>query len=92
MTLTVGGGGSGGGSASAGLLGILLGGGGAGPDYASAVNIKQLVQKYKERDRNDDLVARLALPTSAVSISGEKMPGLPANLETILRGGGAAGI
>ena len=89
LTLSVGGGGSGGGGgASAGLLGILLGGRGAGPDYASAANIKQLVEKYKERDRNDDLVARLALPTAAVSISGEKMPGLPANLETVLRGGG----
>ena len=90
LTLTVGGGGSGGGSASAGLLGILLGGRGAGPDYATATNIKQLVEKYKERDRNDDLVAKLQLPTSAISIGGEKMPGLPANLETVLRGGGGS--
>lgn len=89
LTLSVGGGGTSA-SASAGMLGILLGGRGAGPDYAAAANIKQLVQKYKERDRNDALVARLQLPTAAISISGEKMPGLPANIESVLRGSGGS--
>ena len=56
-------------------------------DSGSVATVAQLVRKYEERDRNDALVAHLALPTAAVSVEGEKLSGLPANLEEAMRGG-----
>jgi hypothetical protein len=58
-----------------------------GSDYSSAVNIRQVVRRYLEKDRNDALVARLLLPSTAVSVQGEKLSGLPPNIEQALRGG-----
>jgi outer membrane protein assembly factor BamB len=58
-----------------------------GSDGAPAANLRQLVRKYEERDRNDALVAHLALPTAAVSIDGERLSGLPPNIEAAMRNG-----
>jgi WD40 repeat protein len=82
-----------GGASSSGGLTLGMGADGglvltrSGGDYSSAVNIRQVVQRYLERDRNDALVARVALPSTAVNVQGEKLSGLPPNIEQALRGG-----
>jgi sugar lactone lactonase YvrE len=87
-----------GGGASGGGMSLGVGSDGglvltrSGGDYSSAVNIQQVIRRYLEKDRNDALVARLLLPSSAVSVQGEKLSGLPPNIEQALRGGtGTAG-
>jgi sugar lactone lactonase YvrE len=93
LSIAVQGGGSSGGGFSLGVGsdgGLVLSRGGG--DYSSAVNIRQVVKRYLERDRNDALVARVALPSAAVNVQGEKLSGLPPNIEQALRGGtGTAG-
>ncbi|MBC8104459.1 MAG: hypothetical protein H7Z41_17930 [Cytophagales bacterium] len=87
----------GGGVSSGGLsLGVGTDGGvvltRSGGDYSSAVNVRQIIRRFLEQDRSDALVARLQLPTTAVSVQGEKLSGLPPNIEQALRGGtGSAG-
>ncbi|MES2459485.1 MAG: SpoIVB peptidase S55 domain-containing protein [Armatimonadota bacterium] len=93
LAISIQGGGASGGGLSLGLGsdgGLVLTRGGG--DFSSAVNIRQVVRRYLEKDRNDALVARLLLPSSAVSVQGEKLSGLPPNIEQALRGGtGTAG-
>lgn len=61
-------------------------------DYASAVNVRQLVRRFLDHERDDALIARLVLPTTAVSVQGERLTGLPPNIDSVLRGGtGSAG-
>jgi hypothetical protein len=83
MTLTVQGGSGRGG-------GISLGGFtfSRGVDYSGAASIAQLVRRYQEQERNDELVAKLLLPTAAVSVQGETLSGLPPHIEAAMRGGG----
>ena len=89
LSISVAGGGSSGGGFSLGVGsdgGLVVTRGGSG-DYSSAVNVRQIVRRYLEKDRNDALVARVALPSSAISLQGEKLSGLPPNIDQALRGG-----
>ena len=58
---------------------------GGGSDYALATNITQIARKFEQRERNDDLIGRLALPTAAVSVGGERLSALPPNLDAAMR-------
>ena len=88
LSISVGGGGSSGGfSLGVGSDGGLVMTRGGSGDYSSAVNVRQIVRRYLEKDRNDALVARVALPSSAISLQGEKLSGLPPNIDQALRGG-----
>ena len=80
-TLTVQGGPTGAG-VNVGLLALFLG---RGPDYSGTTNVAQMLRRYNERERNDALIARIALPTASLSVRGEKMSGLPANLDAAMR-------
>lgn len=50
-----------------------------------ADNVKQLIDRYLEREKNDEIVARLVFPTSAVVVAGERLSRLPGPLASILR-------
>ena len=43
-------------------------------------NLKQVIKKFLERDKNNELVARIVLPQSAPMIAGEKFAGLPPSM------------
>jgi sugar lactone lactonase YvrE len=88
LMLSVQGGGSSGGGIRIGGITIMPSGGGG--ESANAATVKQLAQKWVEKERNDELVAKLALPTAAVSVQGEKLSNLPPNIEAAMRGGGGA--
>jgi sugar lactone lactonase YvrE len=68
----------------ASLLAMLLGGAAAAPTGPSA-NIGELVKHFEEKPQNNQLVAHLTLPTSAVTIRGEKLAGLPPTLSAIMQ-------
>ena len=74
-------------SGSLSILAALLGGrdsgGNGGSSYSATV--RQLVKRYLERPRNDEMILRLSLPTPAVNVQGEKLTNLPPTLENALR-------
>ncbi|MDO8585651.1 MAG: SpoIVB peptidase S55 domain-containing protein [Armatimonadota bacterium] len=60
--------------------------GGSGiPDMALADNVKQLVQKFLEKDKNNEIVAKLALTGSSVNVAGEKLSFLPSHLADVMK-------
>ncbi len=89
LTLSVKGGGSdsGGISLGGGLI-LLMPSGPTSP----ASNVRQLARQYGEKPRNNDLVTRLVLPTSALNINGEKLSGLPPTLAGIMLGTRTSGL
>lgn len=55
------------------------------PPLPPATSLKQLVEHYLERERNNELVGRLLLPTFTASIQGQKMRTLPPRLLEVMR-------
>ncbi len=89
LPLSVAGGGSGGGVVS--LLGGLIQVRSSEPT-GTAANVAQLVKNFTEKPRNNELVARLLLPTSAVTIQGEKLSGLPPTLASVMQSTRTTGV
>ncbi len=76
-----GGGGGGGGS----ILALLLGGGLSSAPSDPSANVRQLIKHFEEKPQNNQLVARLTLPTNAVTVQGEKLSGLPPTLSAVMQ-------
>ena len=89
LSLSVRGGGSDGGVTS--LLGGLFQVRSAEP-LGPAANVGQLVKAFSEKPRNNELVARLLLPTAAVTIKGEKLSGLPPTLAAVMQSARTTGL
>lgn len=89
LSLSVKGGGSeGGGISLGGGLILLMPSGPTSP----ASNVRQLLRQYLEKPRNNDLVTRLVLPTSALNVNGEKLSGLPPTLAGVMLGTRTSGL
>ena len=89
LSLSVRGGGSEGGVTS--LLGGLIQIRSSEP-LGPAANVGQLVKQFSEKPRNNELVARLLLPTSAVTVKGEKLSGLPPTLAAVMQSARTTGL
>ena len=89
LSLSVRGGGSEGGTTSlfGGLIQIR-----STESLGPAANVGQLVKQFSEKPRNNELVARLQLPTSAVTIKGEKLSGLPPTLAAVMQSARTTGL
>ena len=48
-------------------------------------NLQHLIKKFLEREKNDELVAKIALPQSVPSIAGEKLSGLPPSIAAAMK-------
>ncbi|MBM3495583.1 MAG: hypothetical protein FJX72_14865, partial [Armatimonadetes bacterium] len=57
----------------------------AAPDQSPPVNVRQMLDRVLEREMGDEIGARLALPTTSVSIEGRALRGLPPTLDAALR-------
>lgn len=62
------------------------------PDQAPPVSIRQMVSRFDEREKNDEIVARLLLPTTAVNVEGERLSGLPPSLDAVMRSSKSSGV
>lgn len=51
----------------------------------SVENLQQLIKKYLERDKNNDLVAKIILPKPIPAVSGEKFPDLPPSIAALMK-------
>ena len=89
LSLSVRGGGSEGGVTS--LLGGLIQIRSSEP-LGPAANVAQLVKQFSEKPRNNELVAHLLLPTSAVTVKGEKLSGLPPTLASVMQSARSTGL
>jgi len=86
LPLTISGGADeGGGGGGGGILALLLGGGQSAVPTGPSANVGQLVKKFTEKSSNNQIVARLTLPTSAVTVRGEKLSGLPPTLSSVMQ-------
>jgi len=63
-----------------------------GPDASAADNISQLVKKFLEQEKNNEIAAKLLFPTSAVVLAGEKLTRLPAPLASVIKSTRTAGL
>ena len=89
LSLSVRGGGSEGGVTS--LLGGLIQIRSEEP-LGPAANVGQLVKAFSQKPRNNELVARLLLPTYAVTVKGEKLSGLPPTLAAVMQSARTTGL
>lgn len=59
---------------------------------ATAANINQMVRKFLEQPKNNEIVASLLLPTTALNVQGEKLSLLPPNFSAIMRSQHSTGL
>jgi sugar lactone lactonase YvrE len=55
-------------------------------------NVNQLVRQYLDQAKNNDLVAVLQLPTTAVTVQGENLSLLPPTMSTVMRSSRSTGV
>lgn len=66
-------------------------GGAAVGGTSSVANVKQLVAKFTERERNDDLAVHILMPGSVVAVDGERLVGLPDSMADVMKSSKASG-
>lgn len=64
----------------------------AAPGIAGADNVKQLVEKYLERERNNEIVVQLLMRSTAVNVLGEKLTGLPEAIADVMKSSRNSGV
>jgi len=72
------------------------GGGGAPGGLAGApppdASLRQVLRRFLERERNDQLAVRMLFPTTAVNVNGERLSGLPSTVVDVMRTSKATGF
>jgi hypothetical protein len=64
----------------------------SGSELANADNVKQLVQKYLEREKNNEIVIQLFTRNTTVNVAGEKLTGLPSVIADVMKSSRSSGI
>ncbi|MGC8861612.1 MAG: SpoIVB peptidase S55 domain-containing protein [Armatimonadota bacterium] len=59
---------------------------------ANADNVKQLVDKYLEREKNNEIVIQLLTRGTAVNVAGEKLAGLPSAIADVMKCSRSSGL
>lgn len=52
---------------------------------APPASIKEMIQRYEKKEKNNDVLAQLLLRTTSLDVDGEKLPNLPPNMDTLMR-------
>lgn len=61
-------------------------------EQSPPTSIQQMVNRFLERERNNDLVVRLLLPTSTVNIGGERFSQIPPTIGALMRSGKSSAL
>ncbi len=85
LPLSIQGGSDGGGGGGGSILALLFGGASPAVSSGPSANVSQLVKHFEEKPQNNQIVARLTLPTNAVTVRGEKLSGLPPTLSSVMQ-------
>lgn len=59
--------------------------GGPPSEQAPPASIRQMVARYEEKEKQNDVVVRLALLSSSLNVDGEKLTNLPPSLDALMR-------
>jgi hypothetical protein len=62
------------------------------PEQAPPTSVQQMVNRFLEREHNNDLVVRLLLPTSTVNIGGERFSQMPPTMGALMRSGKSSAL
>lgn len=83
-----------GGNTRVNLGALVAGGGGTGLPGAAPpdVSLHQIIKRFEDRERNDQLAVRILFPSTAVNINGERLSGLPSTLVDVMRSGKSTGF
>jgi sugar lactone lactonase YvrE len=71
---------------------ILRPGGGQNPDQAPPASIRQMVSRYEEKEKQNDVVVRLQLLSTSVNVDGERLSNLPPSLDALMRSSKTSGV
>lgn len=69
--------------------GSLLGG---DPGMANADNVQQLISKFLEREKNNEVVLQLQMRNTAINVAGEKLGGMPSAIADVMRSSRNSGL
>jgi len=61
-------------------------------DIRNAVSVRQMLQRFRELDANNSLVARIILPSASFTLNGERLIGLSPVMEEALQTAGGTGL
>ncbi len=64
----------------------------ATPEQAPPTSLQQMVNRFLERERNNDMVVRLLLPTTTVNIGGERFSQMPPTMGALMRSGKSSAL
>ena len=59
---------------------------------ANVDNVKQLIDKYLETERNNEVVVRMLMRSAAINVNGEKLSGMPNALADIMKSSRNSGL
>ncbi|MCE5198843.1 hypothetical protein LLG39_07695 [bacterium] len=59
---------------------------------ANVDNVKQLVNKYLEREKNNQIVVQLLMRSTAINVAGEKLSGLPSTVADVMKSSRNSGL
>ncbi|MCS7310007.1 MAG: hypothetical protein NZ741_07270 [Armatimonadetes bacterium] len=62
------------------------------PEQAPPTSVQQMVNRFLERERNNELVVRLLLPTTTVNIGGERFSQMPPTMGALMRSGKSSAL
>lgn len=63
-----------------------------GSSTATADNVQQLISKFLEREKNNEVVVQLLMRGTAMNIAGEKLAGLPSSIADVMRSSRNSGL
>ncbi len=61
-------------------------------ELASADSVKQLIEKYLKREKNNDIVVQLLTRSTTVNVAGEKLTGLPSVIADVMKSSRNSGV
>lgn len=61
-------------------------------EQAPPTSVQQMVNRFLERERNNDLVVRLLLPTTTVNVGGERFSQMPPTMGALMRSGKSSAL
>ncbi|MFQ3548327.1 MAG: SpoIVB peptidase S55 domain-containing protein [Armatimonadota bacterium] len=63
-----------------------------GSGTSEAENVDQLIKKHLEKEKNNQLVMKLVMRNTTVSVAGEKMTGLPTAISSVMKSSKNSGV
>lgn len=65
---------------------------GAMPTPAPDASLRQILKRFTDRERNDQIVVRLVFPSTAINVNGERISQLPSSLVEVMKSSKTTGF